>query len=195
MSLKRMTMLAATGVLAVSSIACNEPEKPAATTNSNASVATPATTRVEPKIIKQNEAAPDNSTLTVRQQENGDVVSVRKWNDGPVKKVTKRERSGETKQIRVLMRDGSVYRVDDRNAIEHALDWTGAQLAEAAKKSGRAMDAAAGAAEDAADEVGDKAEDAKDQAVKGAKEVGDKAEDVKDKAVEGAKKVGEAVKP
>ena len=72
MSLKRMTMLAAAGVLALSSIACNEAEQPAATTNTNASVTTPATTRAEPKILKEREPAPDNSTLTVRQQENGD---------------------------------------------------------------------------------------------------------------------------
>ena len=195
MSLKRMTMLAAAGVLALSSIACNEAEQPAATTNTNASVTTPATTRVEPKIIKEREPAPDNSTLTVRQQENGDVVSVRRWDSGPVQKVTKRERAGETKQVRVVMRDGAIYRTDDRNTIEHALDWTGAQLADAAKKTGKAMGTAAGAAEDAADEVGDKAEDAKELAVEGAKEVGDKAEDLKDETVKGAKKVGEAVKP
>jgi gas vesicle protein len=213
MNFKQMTIFVAAGLLAASAVGCKESAEPAAT-NSNAAVVAPNSTRSEAKVLKADEPGPDNSKITVRQQESGDTVTIRKWDAGPVRKLTRREQNGETKVVRVVTREGTVYRVEDKDTVEHALDWTGQQIADSAKKVGKAVDAVADEvgdkAEDVKDEtvegakkvgseVGDKAEDVKDQTVKGAKkvgsEVGDKAEDVKDQTVKGAKKVGGALKP
>ena len=131
--------------------ACNEPAKPtpAANANLNTNAAAPSgdSIKVQPKILK-DEPGPDNSRIVVRQLENGDQVSVRKWDAGPVKKVTQRAKGSETKGIRVVFRDGKVVRVMDKEAVAHAMDWTGAQLADVAKKLGTTLDAAADTSDD-----------------------------------------------
>jgi len=101
------------------------------------------TAKVQPKILK-DEAGPDNSHVVIRQLESGDTVAVRRWNAGEIKKVTKRTKAGVTRAIRVVFRNEKIFRVEDPAAIEHALDWTGAQIADVARKSGKNVDEPAG---------------------------------------------------
>lgn len=122
--------------------------KPASTANTNGSSSSRDMAKVVPKVLR-DEAGPDGSRIVVRQLESGDEVAVRRWESGPVKKVTKRAKSGTTKAIRVVLRDGKVYRLDDAAAIEHALDWTGAQIGDAAKKLGKNVDEPAADPDDA----------------------------------------------
>ena len=96
---------------------------------------------MQPKIVR-DEAGPDNSHVLVKQLENGDQTSVRKWESGPLRKVTRRQHNGQVKAIRVSYRNGKIVRIEDRNAIEHAMDWTAAQIDEAATKLGKVVEEA-----------------------------------------------------
>jgi hypothetical protein len=195
MSLKAGFHFMAVAALA-GAVACGTARQPetANTAPANANAAAPP---AEPstKVVRE-EAGPDGSQVVVKETPDGQRVEVRTWKEGPIRKVTRRERRDKTRVVRVVYRDGRAVRVDDENTVENALEWTGAQIADAAKKFGREV---GDRSEDVAEEAADKAEDVKDQTVGGAKkaanEVADKAEDVKDQAVKGAKKVGEAVKP
>jgi hypothetical protein len=171
------------------SLACGTARQAERTEAASSATTSTSNATVEPKVVR-DEAGPDNSHIMVKEMSNGQRVEVRTWEAGPVRKVTRRERPGRAKTMRVVYRDGRAVRVDDAGSIEHALDWTGAQIAGAATKFGKEV---GDRADDAGDEVADKAEDAKDQTVKGANEVADKAEDVKDETVKGAKKAGSEV--
>ncbi len=152
MMIKRVGLFAVLAAVAVMSVGCNEPAKPPAANvaNTNAPAPTADSVKVQPKVLK-DEPGPDGSRIVVRQLESGDQVSVRKWDAGPVKKVTVRAKAGETKGIRVVFRDGKIVRVVDKEAVAHALDWTGAQLADVARKTGTTLDAPADTSDD--DEV------------------------------------------
>lgn len=137
----RNTLVAASLFAAFAAVGCggSGPASPASPSNGNLGSTNRDTAKVEPKILK-DEAGPDGSRIVVRQLENGDEVSVRRWESGAVKKVTKRVKDGSTKVIRVVMRDGKVYRLGDPAAIEHAMDWTADQIADAARKLGKDID-------------------------------------------------------
>lgn len=137
----RYTLMTAALAVAVATAGCGDTggTRPANSSNTNAGTSNRDTSKVVPKVLK-DEAGPDGSRIVVRQLESGDEVAVRRWESGAVKKVTKRTKSGSTKAIRVVLRDGKVYRLDDAAAIEHAMDWTAAQIAEAAKKLGKNVD-------------------------------------------------------
>jgi hypothetical protein len=89
--------------------------------------------------VVKTESGPDNSTITVKKLEGGATVEVRTWEAGPVEKVTRQPNLKKKTIVRVKMRDGARYRVDDAATVEHALDWTGEQLADAAKRLGTPM--------------------------------------------------------
>ena len=146
----RNMMMASALAFAVATVGCGDSAGTKPVNSSNANSAAPGrdTAKVEPKVLK-DEAGPDGSRIVVRQLESGDTVAVRRWEAGAVKKVTKRTKSGVTKAIRVVLRNGKVYRLDDATAIEHALDWTGDQIADAAKKLGKNVDEPASDADDA----------------------------------------------
>ena len=71
---------------------------------------------------------------------NGDEIAVRKWDAGPIRKVTRRQKAGAATAIRVVYGNGRIVRVEDKNAIDHALDWTAAQIDEITKKVGKVVD-------------------------------------------------------
>jgi hypothetical protein len=145
----RTTMMTLALAAAVATVGCGDSgaPKPATSTNANSAAPSRDTAKVEPKVLK-DEAGPDGSRIVIRQLDSGDTVAVRRWEFGAVKKVTKRTKSGETRAVRVVLRGGNVYRLDDPAAIEHAMDWTGDQIAEAAKKLGKSVDDPASDADD-----------------------------------------------
>lgn len=151
----RNLMMATVLAAAVAAVGCGDSAgtKPANSSNANSAAPRRDTAKVEPKVLK-DEAGPDGSRIVVRQLESGDTVAVRRWEAGAVKKVTKRTKGGVTKAIRVVLRNGKVYRLDDATAIEHALDWTGDQIAEAAKKLGKNVDEPTSDADDADEPAG-----------------------------------------
>jgi hypothetical protein len=124
--------------------------------NSNAKPGEGDTAKLAPTILKK-EAGPDNSTIVVKQVNGGMQVEVRTWTAGPVEKVTRQSNLQKKTILRVRMRDGSRFRLDDATAVEHALDWTGEQIADAAKRLGKPMAAKEAAdADDADDDAGGK---------------------------------------
>lgn len=146
----RNTMMTLAIAAAVATVGCGDSTgtKPGTTANANSAAPSRDTAKVEPKVLK-DEAGPDGSRIVVRQLESGDTVAVRRWETGAVKKVTKRTKSGVTKAMRIVLRNGKVYRLEDATAIEHAMDWTGDQIADAAKKLGKNVDEPASDADDA----------------------------------------------
>jgi hypothetical protein len=125
----------------------------------NANAASPAdgdTAKLAPTILKK-EAGPDTSTIVVKQVNGGTQVEVRTFAAGPVEKLTRQPNLQKKAILRVRMRDGSRYRLDDPAAVEHALDWTGEQIADAAKRLGKPLAAKDAAdADDAGDDAGAK---------------------------------------
>ena len=146
----RNTMMILALAAALATVGCGDSAgtKPATTANSNSAAPSRDTAKVGPKVLK-DEAGPDGSRIVVRQLESGDTVAVRRWEAGAVKKVTKRTKSGVTKAMRVVLRNGKVYRLEDATAIEHAMDWSGDQIADAAKKLGKNVDEPASDSDDA----------------------------------------------
>lgn len=146
----RNTMMTLAIAAAIATVGCGDSTgtKPGTTANANSAAPSRDTAKVEPKVLK-DEAGPDGSRIVVRQLESGDTVAVRRWETGAVKKVTKRTKSGVTKAVRIVLRNGKVYRLEDATAIEHAMDWTGDQIADAAKKLGKNVDEPASDADDA----------------------------------------------
>lgn len=144
----RNTMMTLALAAAIATVGCGDSAgtKPA-TANSNSAAPSRDTAKVEPKVLK-DEAGPDGSRIVVRQLESGDTVAVRRWDAGAVKKVTKRTKGGVTKAMRIVLRNGKVYRLEDPTAIEHAMDWTGDQIADAAKKLGKNVDEPASDSDD-----------------------------------------------
>ncbi len=135
--------LGGVAVVAVASIlGCGEPPKtgtPPANTNA---APTPNANRAPAageKIVR-DEAGPDNSHIRVRELANGNRVSVRLWDAGPVSKVTRREQNGEVKALRVIYRNGRIVRVESKDASDHIFDWTAAQFDDVAKKSGKIVE-------------------------------------------------------
>ena len=119
------------------------PSQKATTDNSNAATTPSASSNAKPgapesKIISEQDG-PEGSHIKVRAA-NGGQVTVRTWPSGPVAKVARVERNGQIKAIRVIYRTGRVVRVEDRTAIDHAMDWTAAQLDEVATKSGKVIE-------------------------------------------------------
>jgi len=123
------------------------PAKPEAT--KPGSPATPGTavggdsTKIAPTIIKK-EDGPDNSRITVKQVTGGEQMEVRNWTAGPVEKLTRFTNVQKKRILRVRLRDGSRFRLDDPQAVEHALDWSGEQIADAARKLGKPVAAKGG---------------------------------------------------
>jgi hypothetical protein len=154
MIIRRIGLVAVVAFAATIAGACGEQAKqaPVRNINTNATPTAGDSVKVPPKILK-DEPGPDGSRIVVRQLENGDEVAIRKWDAGPVKKVTKRTKAGATRGIRVVFSDGKVVRVEDVDAVTHALDWTGAQLADVAKKTGKTLDAASDTSDDAASDT------------------------------------------
>lgn len=140
MDIKRIALVAAFAAASAFTVACQNTPNQTPPKNIGGPTNAPSgeTTKIEPKVAKE-EAGPDNSHITVRQFENGDESSIRRWDSGPIAKVVRRKHGGETKAIRVTYRDGKIVRVSDPAAIEHAMDWTAAQIDEAAK-SGKVVD-------------------------------------------------------
>jgi hypothetical protein len=144
----RILLILVTGAAIASAIACGEsqpagntagqpPSQPAASnTNGGPSPAGGDTAKIEPTVLKK-EAGPDNSTIEVRQMQGGAQAEVRIFAAGPVEKVTRHPNAQKKTVLRVRMRDGSRYRVDDPETVQHALDWSGEQIAEAAKRVGK----------------------------------------------------------
>ena len=151
----RNTMMTLAIAAAVATVGCGDSAgtKPGTTANANSAAPSRDTAKVEPKVLK-DEAGPDGSRIVVRQLESGDTVAVRRWESGAVKKVTKRTKSGVTKAMRIVLRNGKVYRLEDATAIEHAMDWTGDQIADAAKKLGKNVDEPASDSDDADEPAG-----------------------------------------
>jgi hypothetical protein len=94
------------------------------------------TTKLAPTILEEKDG-PDDSRVTVKQMNGRDKVEVRTWASGPVEKVTRFTNAQKTKVVRVKLREGGRYRVDDPETVEHALEWPAAQLADAAKRLGK----------------------------------------------------------
>jgi hypothetical protein len=143
MKIKTVALWAAAAALGACAAACGEAPK-TTPANANANANAPAagrndTVKVQPKVVR-DEDGPDDSHITVRQLENGDQVAVRKWKGGPIAKVSRRTKDGQSKAIRVVYKNGKIVKVEDAAAIEHALEWTAAQIDEVAKKSGKVVD-------------------------------------------------------
>ncbi len=124
-------------------IACGEPPHSGNTGNANAPTNAPANGNTagkapEAKVLSESDG-PDGSHVKVRQATGG-TVTVRTWAAGPITKVARAERNGQVKAIRVVYRNGRIVRIEDKEAIDHALDWTAAQIDEAAKKSGKIVE-------------------------------------------------------
>jgi hypothetical protein len=152
MKISTLALCAAVAAGGALSAACGEPPKPLPPANANAAGPKNDTAKVDPRIVR-DEAGPDNSRIAVRQLENGDQVAVRKWDSGPIRKVTRRQpKDGKPKGVRVVYKDGKIVRVEDQETIDHALDWTSAQLDAAAKKSGKTVDDAPARDKAAADD-------------------------------------------
>jgi hypothetical protein len=138
----RLAPTAALIMAAGLAIGCGEPPKNGAAANTNAAPAAPQgnapASAPQPKIVSDTEG-PDGSRIKVRQG-NGGNVTVRTWATGPISKVAKAERNGQVKAIRVVYRNGKIVRVEDKDAIAHALDWTAAQIDEVAQKSGKIVE-------------------------------------------------------
>jgi hypothetical protein len=149
MNLRHIALGAAAAAVALTA-ACGgapQPAPPAGNAAAPAPGAPPAVapgSPAKPKVVR-DEAGPDNSHILVRQLENGDQTSIRRWDAGPIEKVTRRQHGGKIKAVRIKYRDGKVVRVEDRETIDHALDWTAAQIDAAATKSGKVVEAARGA--------------------------------------------------
>jgi hypothetical protein len=140
MKIKTIALGAAVAALGALSGACQEPPRSGPqNTNAAAPANSNDTVKVQPKVVR-DEAGPDNSHITVRQLENGDEIAVRKWDAGPIRKVTRRQKAGAATAIRVVYGNGRIVRVEDKNAIDHALDWTAAQIDEITKKVGKVVD-------------------------------------------------------
>jgi hypothetical protein len=140
--------------------ATNAPGQPAtlnANGNANAGKSGEGeTSKLAPTILKK-EPGPDNSTIVVKQVTGGTQVEVRTWAAGPVEKVTRQPNLQKKTILRVRMRDGSRYRLEDATTVEHALDWTGEQIADAAKRLGKPLAGKdASDADDADDDAGAK---------------------------------------
>jgi hypothetical protein len=156
MKTRTLALAAAVAASCALSAACGEPSGPAGAANSNAGAAAPKndSVKVGPKVVR-DEAGPDGSHITVRQLENGDQVTVRKFASGPLAKVTRREKGGQAKAVRVVYKNDRVVRIEDREAIDHMLDWTAAQIDDAAKKSGKVVSDAPARGQKGADEDDD----------------------------------------
>ena len=158
----RFTVITAMASALVLLVACNQSQPPA-TQNANAQRAAntnaPAnenaqgsdTARVAPNVSDQHDG-PDGSQIAVKEFRNGQKIELRTWASGPVAKLTRRVGFDNKVTVRVKLREGTRYRIDDAGVIEHALDWSGAQLADAAKKLGHPI-AAVGEDDDEKDDA------------------------------------------
>jgi hypothetical protein len=143
MKLKKFALTAAAAAVALTA-ACGGPPPAPPAGNGSVPAQSTDTAKVQPKIVR-DEAGPDNSHILVKELENGDQTSVRKWDAGLLKKVTRRQHNGQVKAIRVLYRNGKIVRIEDRNAVDHAMDWSAAQIDEAATKVGKVVEEPRGA--------------------------------------------------
>lgn len=136
MKIKITALCAAVAVAGALATACDPAPK---ATNAPASnnAAKPANSNDSVKIDKnvREQPGPDNSQIVVRTMPNGAEVSVRKWDAGPIKRVKR-----GTRAVRVVYRDGKIYRTEDKEMMDHALDWTTAQIDAAIKKTGKLVD-------------------------------------------------------
>lgn len=139
--MNKIVLLCAIACVTGLAAACEPPKtEPPVKNAAPANNANQASSNLDRELLS-DDVGPDNSRIRVKQLDNGAKVTIRSWKEGPIRKLKKRENAGQVKAIRFTMRDGKELVVEDPVVIEHALDWSAAQLTEAAKKSGTAAGA------------------------------------------------------
>lgn len=199
MTMKRAILYTAAALALGMSGACGSSEQPAPqpaptsapSASTAATNASPATATPAPK----DEVGPDGSHITTRVDANGQTVTERTFESGPVEKVTV-TKSGDTETARIQYRDGKTVETHDKNTVAHAMEWTGSEVASAGKTTGKVV---ASGAEKAADATVDAtttgAKKAADATKTAAEKTADATKTAAEKTASGVKKVGKALKP